>query len=68
MTNAGRIRAMSDEELAKMLYNLSEMLWCRELPECIDIVHVEGELLLEKCMGCALAWLQQPAEQEEGTD
>ena len=58
--NADRIRAMSDEELAKMLYNLSDMLWCRELPECIDIARNEDEIPVEKCIGCALAWLQQP--------
>lgn len=58
-TNADRIRAMSDEELAKMLYNLSDMLWCRELPECIDIARNEDEIPEEKCIGCALAWLQQ---------
>lgn len=62
MTNADRIRAMSDEELAKMLYDLNDMLWCRELPECIDIVDADGENPTENCIGCALAWLQQPAE------
>lgn len=61
-TNADRIRAMSNEELAKMLYNLSDMLWCRELPECIDIASIEDEIPVEKCIGCALAWLQHPAE------
>ena len=61
-TNADRIRAMSNEELAKMLYNLSDMLWCRELPECIDIASIEDEIPVEKCIGCALAWLHRPAE------
>lgn len=62
MTNADCIRAMSDEDLAKMLYNLSDMLWCRELPECIDIASIEDEIPVEKCIGCALAWLHRPAE------
>lgn len=62
MTNADCIRAMSDEDLAKMLCNLSDMLWCRELPECIDIASIEDEIPAEKCIGCALAWLHRPAE------
>lgn len=62
MTNADRIRAMSDDELATMLYNLGDMMWCRELPECIDIARNEDEIPVEKCIGCVLAWLQQPAE------
>lgn len=62
MTNADCIRAMSDEELATMLYNFNDMMWCRELPKCIDIVEDEGEIPTENCIGCALACLQQPAE------
>ena len=65
VTNADRIRAMSDEELANVFWDIGLEIWnCNEynghnvtmLPEC------------EKCDGnCALAilkWLKQPAEEE----
>ena len=65
MTNADRIRAMSDEELANTLLDIGLDIWnCNEynghnvtmLPEC------------EKCDGyCVLAilkWLKQSAEEE----
>ena len=65
ITNADRIRAMSDEELANVFLDIGLDIWnCNEynghnvtmLPEC------------EKCDGnCILAilkWLKQPAEVE----
>ena len=58
-THADRIRAMSDEELAKLIYEVDGLGWCKSLPECIK---AEGLIPKEKCIGCALAWLRQPAE------
>ena len=55
-TNADRIRAMSDEELAKMLTVLRggfSCLKCREIQE--------GECSM-KCEERCLEWLQQPSE------
>ena len=58
MTNAQKIRAMSDEELKKMLttpgggFNCSK---CREIGD--------GECYLN-CEEQCLEWLQQPAEGE----
>ncbi len=49
-TNADRIRAMSDEELAK-LFDSDDVI-CP--PNHIDCT--------EKCTECFLKWLQQPAE------
>ena len=51
LTNADRIRAMSDEELAVVMYHL----FCdtRTDKECKAF----GD-----CNQCALEWLQQPAE------
>ena len=52
MTNAGRIRAMSDEELADVIANgVSCVL---EAPHCKDV----------DCTPCILRWLQQPAKGE----
>ena len=52
-TNADRIRAMSDEELAK---KLGRGLGC---PVTADCMKMSGE-----CKACWLDWLQQPAEGE----
>ncbi len=52
-TNADRIRAMSDAELAELLENQAivcqlDTEWCRK--------RVAG------CKGCAKAWLESPAK------
>lgn len=51
-TNADRIRAMTDEELAK---------WINDSPMCL---FPEKECTDEECTPCILRWLQQPAEGE----
>ena len=48
-TNADRIRAMNDEELAKILGN---KCICPPTSECVN------------CFDCWLEWLQKPAEGE----
>ena len=52
MTNADRIRAMSDEELAVVIMCPYDM----EHPLCIQS---------PKCVDCCLKWLQHPAEKEQ---
>ena len=65
-TNADRIRAMSDEELAALLYqfnNLEDNVpFCQDLPECNALLDTEAGIPEEKCKQCLLTWLQQPAE------
>ena len=62
-TNADRIRAMSDEELAKHLVDIG---W--DCHFCAEHLRLDNEPLMrgKKCDGkCAehcLEWLQQPAE------
>ena len=51
LTNADRIRAMSDEELAKTLSGEEIYPWCAEEP-----------CEYESCTDCVLAWLKQEAE------
>ncbi len=67
-TNGERIRAMSDEELAEFINDCTcdnGPRFCKDLPEC-DADLEEGTLIpLERCMGCLLAWLMQPAQEEE---
>lgn len=66
MTNADLIRAMTDEELAKRLSKLMDSYpaVCRELPECYDDLEADRDIPLERCEGCWIRWLQQPAEKE----
>ena len=50
ITNADRIRAMSDEELADVVANGVGCVL--KAPHCMDV----------DCTPCILKWLQQPAE------
>ena len=55
-TNADRIRAMSDDELAEFLYDCEFLHICKEgCGEC----HYNGE-----CEKRIAEWLKQPAEEE----
>ena len=64
-TNADRIRAMSDEELAKYLHDIG---WDCHL--CAEHKRLDNEPLMrwekcdEKCVQRCLEWLKQPAEVE----
>lgn len=55
ITNADRIRAMSDEELAEFIPNWSYTNACK----CEEQSYADCNL---KCEECVLDWLQQPAE------
>ena len=54
-TNADRIRAMTDEELAKFIPNWSYTDACK----CVEKPYVDCNNECEKCVS---EWLQQPAE------
>ena len=54
-TNADRIRAMSDEELAKQFSHTS--ICEQKYPKCM----VAGE----DCTECLLEWLKQPVEDKD---
>lgn len=62
-TNADRIRAMSDDELAKHLHDIG---WDCHL--CTEHTRLDNEPLLrsekcdENCVKHCLEWLKQPAE------
>ena len=61
LTRADRIRAMSDEELAKALYHFGDAPFCRNLEECKNMLDSDTEIPDEKCIACALRWLQEVA-------
>lgn len=51
LTNADRIRNMTDEELAKLMSGGDHI--CDRIPECV--------CKETKCFDCCLAWLRTPA-------
>lgn len=66
-TNADRIRAMSDEELAKKMYACNskeeKIPFCQNLAECDSLLETEEGIPEDKCIGCLLKWLKQPAQE-----
>ena len=69
-TNADRIRAMSDEELAQQLLLFTDLddriRYCKDLPECQKALDDDVEIPADRCRSCLLSWLQQPAEVDNG--
>lgn len=65
-TNADRIRAMTDEELASALIQFAELDnkigFCQNLPECDSLLDTDDGIPEAKCQKCLLKWLQEPAE------
>ena len=58
MTNADRIRAMSDEEMAVFLYEWSPSEFCGHVcPRLRDDIPCKGE-----CFEMRREWLQQPCD------
>ena len=67
ITNADRIRAMSDEELAELLISAD---FCEGCEYCDKVgicryceAHPDG-VLADGCKQAARKWLQQPAEED----
>lgn len=58
ITNADRIREMSDEELAEFIPNWSYTKACK----CDEEILVDCN---NECEKCVLEWLQQPAEEAQ---
>lgn len=64
LTNADRIRAMSDEELARILYDCDSLGYCNSPPECGALLDTDKGIPEEKCIDCVLKWLRQPVKEE----
>ena len=58
-TNAQKIRAMSDEELAELMRS---MMNC---DSCGNMFSFKCNGSYEHCLSVCLKWLQQPAEEED---
>lgn len=63
-TNADRIRAMSNEELAKFLECFGCCHHCTEHDRLSDARFFQDEKCDEQCEQHCLDWLQQPAKEE----
>ena len=65
ITNADRIRAMSDEELARHLHCIGwDCHLCTEHKRLDNEPLLRGEKCDENCFEHCLEWLKQPAEGE----
>ena len=58
MTNADRIRAMSDEELAED--------YCKTILKVMQYYGIKNTGILEDAVRARLEWLKQPAEEGDG--
>lgn len=65
MTNGDRIRRMTDEELAKLMIQITDLDiqigYCEERPECVAMLDREDGIPSDMCQACMLRWLQRPA-------
>ena len=67
-TNADRIRAMSDEELAAIMIQMTDLElqipFCKNLPACQEMLeNPDKDIPVPKCVDCLLDWLRQPVEE-----
>ena len=61
-TNADRIRAMSDEELAELMRSMMDC------DSCENMFSFKCDGSYEHCSSVCLKWLQQPAEEDKHED
>lgn len=59
MTNADKIRAMTDEEIASMLQDYSSICGFKKCPAYMDSCAVSGST----CTAAWLDWLKQEADE-----
>lgn len=66
-TNADRIRSMTDEELAELLYSLQtedlDGMFCKTEDKCEEMMDSGDEIPKSMCKQCLVKWLK--AESEE---
>lgn len=64
-TNADKIRAMTDEELAAALYRMLDGdVYCTNRPECGEMLNTEAGIPDEWCVHCLLKWLREAVKEE----
>ena len=69
MTNADRIRAMSDDERADAILDNSDKClgdlipFCQNTPECTDLLENGDDIPKKMCRKCLIEWLQSEVEE-----
>ena len=64
-TNADRIRSMSEEELAVLLYRVlgvddQKIAFCQNKAECNALLDADEDIPEPMCLQCLMDWLKQP--------
>lgn len=66
MTNADRIRNMTDEELAEHILSTlayeTYIKFCKNREECCEISDMDNDIPEEWCKQCLLEWLHKEVE------
>ena len=69
-TNADRIRSMTDEELAELLYSLQtedlDGMFCKTEETCEEMLDSGDEIPKCMCKQCLVKWLRAESEEEHG--
>ena len=60
MTNADKIRTMTDEELAHALIHLDGFdTFCTNYRECVEKIELGEDISESQCEACMLRWLRE---------
>lgn len=66
-TNADRIRSMTDEELAELLYSLQtedlDGMFCKTEDKCEEMMDSGDEIPKSMCKQCLVKWLKSESEE-----
>lgn len=66
-TNADRIRSMTDEELAELLYSLQtedlDGMFCKTEDKCEEMMDSGDEIPKSMCKQCLVKWLKEESEE-----
>lgn len=65
-TNADRIRSMTDEELAELLYSLQtedlDGMFCKTEDKCEEMMDSGDEIPKSMCKQCLVKWLKEESD------
>ena len=62
-THYDRIRSMSIDELAEYMYHYWDAPFCKNKPQCAQLLDAPGGIPEESCIQCARKWLMQEVEE-----
>lgn len=69
ITNADRIRSMTDEELAHVLLHLDGFeTFCTSFKECVEKTDQGEDIPESQCEACMLRWLREECASDPRSD